>query len=130
MSLAIVVALALGIGGNAALFGIVEALELRPLPVGDPDRLVAIGLRPRTRADQLPGSLSVPDAEEIARSSPHLASVAVYRRETFGWSRAGETSKVNVLLASAGLFGTLGLPLPLGRDLAPSEVGPSPDGSR
>ena len=72
MSLAIVLALALGIGGNAALFGVVEALELRALPVGDPERLVAIGLRPRTRADQLPGSISVPDAEEIARSSPHL----------------------------------------------------------
>ncbi len=126
LSLAIVLALGLGIGGNAALFGIVEALELRPLPVGDPDRVVAIGLRPRTRPDQLPGSLSVPDAEEIARSSPHLASVAVFRRETFGWSRAGENRKVNVLLASAGLFRTLGLPLQLGRELARSEVGPSP----
>jgi ABC-type antimicrobial peptide transport system permease subunit len=62
LSLAIVVALGLGIGGNAALFGIVEALELRPLPVGDPERVVAMGLRPRTRPDQLPGSLSVPGA--------------------------------------------------------------------
>ena len=126
LSLAIVLALALGIGGNAALFGIVEALELRPLPVEDPERVVAIGLRPRTRADQLPGSISVPDAEEIARSSPHLASVAVFRRETFGWPRAGENRKINVLLASAGLFRTLGLPLQMGRELAPSEVGPSP----
>ena len=126
LSLAIVVALALGIGGNAALFGIVEALELRPLPLGDPERLVSIGLRPRVRANQLPAPLSVPDAEEIARSAPHLASVAVYRRETFGWLRAGEVRKVNVLLASAGLFGTLGLPLQLGRELSPSEVGPSP----
>lgn len=38
VSLAVIVALALGIGGNAALFGIVEALELRPLPLGDPER--------------------------------------------------------------------------------------------
>ena len=126
VSLAVIVALALGIGGNAALFGIVEALELRPLPLGDPERLVAIGLRPRTRADQLPGTLSVPDAEEIARSSPHLGSVAVYRRETFGWSSRGEGRKVDVLLASAGLFRTLGLPLQMGRELAPPEVGPAP----
>ena len=119
-------ALALGIGGNAALFGIVEALELRPLPLGDPERLVAIGLRPRARIDQLPGPLSVPDATEIAASAPHLASVAVYRRETFGWSHAGEATKVNVLLASAGLFRTLGLPLQMGRELSPADVGPSP----
>jgi len=126
VSLAIVLALALGIGGNAALFGIVEALELRPLPVRDPERLVTIGLRSRVRADQLPGPLSVPDAEEIARSSPHLGSLALYRRETFGWSRGAENRRVAVLLASAGLFRTLGLPLQLGRELAPSEVGPSP----
>jgi predicted permease len=126
VSLAIVLALALGIGGNAALFGIVEALELRPLPVGDPERLVTIGLRSRVRADQLPGPLSVPDAEEIARSSPHLGSLALYRRETFGWSRGAENRRVDVLLASAGLFRTLGLPLQMGRELAPSEVGPSP----
>jgi len=126
VSLAIVLALALGIGGNAALFGIVEALELRPLPVGEPERLVTIGLRSRVRADQLPGPLSVPDAEEIARSSPHLGSLALYRRETFGWSRGAENRRVAVLLASAGLFRTLGLPLQLGRELAPSEVGPSP----
>ncbi len=126
LSAAAILALALGIGANAALFAIVEALELRPLPLGDPERLVAVGLRPRVRADQLPGPLSVPDAQEIARSAPHLASLAIWRRETFAWARPGEAQKVNVLLASAGLFKTLGLPLQMGRELEPGEVGPSP----
>ena len=126
LSAAVILALGLGIGANAALFGIVEALELRPLPLGDPERLVAVGLRPRMRTDQLPGPLSVPDAEELARSAPHLASLVVWRRETFGWTRRGETRKVNVLLAGAGLFRTLGLPLQRGRELQPAEVGPSP----
>jgi len=126
LSAAVVLALALGIGANAALFAIVEALELRPLPLGDPERVVAIGLRPRARADQLPGPLSVPDSQEIARGAPHLASLATWRRETFAWERQGEARKVNVLLASAGLFRTLGLPLQIGRELEPGEVGPSP----
>ncbi|HET6982322.1 MAG TPA: ABC transporter permease, partial [Myxococcaceae bacterium] len=125
LSAAVILALALGIGANAALFAIVEALELRPLPLGDPERLVAIGLRPRVRADQLPGPLSVPDAQEIAQGAPHLASLATWRRETFAWTRQSEARKANVLLAGAGLFRTLGLPLQMGRDLEPGEVGPS-----
>jgi predicted permease len=126
VSLAVILALALGIGANAALFAIVEALELRPLPLGDPQRLVALGLEPRARPGQLPGPMSVPDAEEIARSAPHLASVAVYRRETFALASGGEARKVNVLLTSAGLFRTLGLPLQQGRDLERADVGVSP----
>ncbi|HET6983535.1 MAG TPA: ADOP family duplicated permease [Myxococcaceae bacterium] len=125
LSAAVILALALGIGANAALFAIVEALELRPLPLGDPERLVAIGLRPRVRADQLPGPLSVPDAQEIAQGAPRLASLATWRRETFAWTRQSEARKVNVLLAGPGLFKTLGLPLQMGRDIEPGEVGPS-----
>jgi len=123
VSLAVVLALALGIGANAALFGIVEALELRPLPLGDPERLVAVGLRPRARVDQLPAPLSIPDAEEMARSAPHLASLTTYRRETFAWSTGGETRRVNAVLTGAGLFRTLGLPLQAGRDIEPADVG-------
>jgi predicted permease len=125
VSAAVILALALGIGGNAALFGIVEALELRPLPLGDPDRLVAVGLRSRTRLDQLPAPLSIPDAAEIAPSAPHLASLTVYRRDAFAWSTRRESRRINALLTGADLFRTLGLPLQAGREIERSDVGTS-----
>ena len=125
VSLAVVLALALGIGANAALFSVVEALELRPLPLGDPERLVAVGLKPRARTEQLPSPISIIDADELARSSPHLASLTAYRRETFAWSSGAETRRVNVVLTGAGLFRTIGLPLQAGRDIEPRDVGVS-----
>jgi len=125
VSAAVILALSLGIGANAALFGVVEALELRPLPLGDPDRLVAIGLKPRARVDQLPSPISILDADEFARSSPHLASLTAYRRETFAWSTGGETRRVNAVSTGAGLFRTIGLPLQAGRDIEPRDVGVS-----
>ncbi len=41
-TLAVVASLTLGIGANSAVFSVVDALLLRPLPYGDPDRLILI----------------------------------------------------------------------------------------
>jgi hypothetical protein len=45
----IVVSLAVGIGANSAVFSVVDALLLRPLPYPEPNRLAAIGLQPAHR---------------------------------------------------------------------------------
>src|SRR5579884_2388441 len=100
------VTLALGIGANSAMFSVVNAVLLRPLPFPQPDRLVAIGeydVRhgiPRN-AD---GSVSYPNMADLRARNRTLADVAVY-----GWSEAtltgsGQPHHVALSRVNAGLF--------------------------
>lgn len=77
-TLAAVVTLALGIGGNVAVFTFVDAVLFRPLPFDEPDRLVTISEshveKGQHRAGVLPGSLL--DWRERSRSFESLALVA------------------------------------------------------
>lgn len=57
-TLAAIVSLALGIGANTALFGLLDALLFKPLPVREPNRLIRIGaLENNGRTIALPGPL-------------------------------------------------------------------------
>jgi putative ABC transport system permease protein len=124
LSLAVVATLAIGLGANTALFAIVDTLLLRPLPLPDAGRLVAVGLRPRAAAGDLPNPLSRPDLEEIGRDAPALQSVAGYRREQVTARMRGEPRPLAALITTPDLVRTVGLRLELGRDLAPADVTP------
>ncbi len=109
-----VLTLALGIGANTAIFSVVNAVLLRPLPYSRPDRLVFI-------YDSAPGfgipKFGLIGAEFLrlrdqARSFEH---VALYTPSTFTLTGAGEPERVSSGRASANLFATLGGPMALGR---------------
>ena len=116
LSLAVVATLAIGLGANTALFAIVDTLLLRPLPLPDAGRLVAVGLRPRAEAGALPHPLSRQDLEEIGRESPALQSFAGYRRDRLTARLRGEPRQLEALVTTPGLARTVGLRLELGRD--------------
>ena len=75
-----VLTLALGIGANTAIFSVVNAILLKPLPFPEPDQLVAVGMTDtRQKGDTNLNSLSYPDFFDFRDQNRTLASSAVYR---------------------------------------------------
>jgi putative ABC transport system permease protein len=85
-TLAIVGTLALGIGANAALFAVVNAVLLRPLPYGQPDRLVSIWTAPvGSPSDRNPSSYpDLTDWRAMSRSFESIGAVGFNRYELSG----------------------------------------------
>ena len=113
-TVAAAVTLALGIGANTAIFSLIEAVMLRPLPYKDPGRLVRF-------AD----SLTYSDFESWRSRNQSFRDVAVFYRNS-GWSRVtltgvSEPESVQGGFVSANFFPLMGVSPLLGRWLAPGE---------
>jgi predicted permease len=106
---AVVVTLALGIGANTATFSVIDALLLRPLPVSEPDRLVAIYRGPSGTV----GAFSYPDLVDVAQQHV-LAGVSAWGTHS-AWARlGGDVERMTVHLVSPNYFSVLGAPPQLG----------------
>jgi macrolide transport system ATP-binding/permease protein len=117
-----VLLLALGMGASTALFGLVDAALIQPLPYGDPGRLVSVMERIGTPV--LRTQLSHPDFLDWKRLSRTLASIDVstgtgYMLDTPGGAELAVGTRV-----SSGFFHTLGVVPRLGRDFHPGEDAP------
>jgi len=109
----VVATLALAIGANAAVFSILHAVVLEPLPYADPGRLIAMD--PYTKGH--PFSFSLPDFADITASLGDLisnsASYTPVEAQTL--TGRGEPRILNAIAATPGLFETLGVSPELGR---------------
>jgi predicted permease len=107
-----VVALALGIGANTAIFSIVNAVLLRPLPYADPERLLQLYTSmPQFRE----ASVSYPNFLDWQRRSRSFDLMAAYRGETFNLTGQATPERLRGQMASSELFPTLGVRPVLGR---------------
>ncbi|MDQ6765258.1 MAG: ABC transporter permease [Verrucomicrobiota bacterium] len=109
------VTLALGIGANTAIFSVVNAVLLKPLPFSSPDELVAFGSTDNRQAASSPNSLSYPDFFDFRAQNQTLAAAAAYRDRGFGLVEERETRSVHGEKVSAELFDVLGLKPLIGR---------------
>ena len=117
-SLLAIVTLALGIGANAAIFGVVKSVLIDALPYADADRLMRVYGR-FLEGDENRGPLSagtVADIAERQRSFERMAAFAGLPREAVFTGEAGP-SVVNIAWVEPALFGTLGVPAAVGRSL-------------
>jgi predicted permease len=119
LTLVIVASLALGIGANSAIFSIVNGLLLRPLPVEEPSRLVA--LASSDSHDVYPHGISYPDFLDYRSHSEALADLMVYAPGPFSLSQGGPSERIWGVLASGNYFSLLGVKPAYGRGFLPED---------
>jgi putative ABC transport system permease protein len=115
-SVTAILMLAFGIGATTAIFSIVEAVLLRPLPFPNSERLVSLG-------DILQGSnyggdgvsVTTSDILNYTRDTHSFESLGGYQQTGYELSGSGEPAQVNAARLSAGVFPALAVPPLMGR---------------
>ena len=122
-----VLTLALGIGANTAIFSVVNAVLLRPLPYADDERLVTIwGKLPAAGVKRL--YVSIPEFVDYRERTRSFTQVGVYAGTEFTLTGRGEAERLNGAQVSANLLPLLGVNPVLGRHFLTEEH--EPDHSR
>lgn len=111
-----ILCLALGIGANAALFSVLNAVLLRPLPFHEPDRLVRIF---EEFGEGGQGSVSVPNFRDWAEQNTGFEQIAAYQMGSRNLQSTGDPERIRAVEATANLFSLLGARPLLGRAFTP-----------
>ncbi len=116
-----VLTLAAGIGAPSAIFGLLDAVYFRPLPIAEPDRLVDVTLvSPASRF----ATLSYEEVRDIERSVPAFKDVMAIGQRGVTLNRNGEAELLLIHYVSGRFFPSLGIPMHLGRGFSPADDRP------
>src|SRR5215467_13652434 len=118
----IVLILALGIGANTAIFSIVDAVLLRPLPYKNPERLIRIA---EVAAKRVVAAIPASDYLRWSGRGDLFAQTAPFLKDNVVLTGAGEPDQVYCLRTSGALFQMLGVRARLGRTLLESDDDPA-----
>jgi predicted permease len=118
-----IVVLALGIGANTAIFSVVNAVLLRPLPFGNPDRLVHVWHVPPPKS--FPGisrfSVSAANYIDWKAQNDVFQDMAIFSGSSMNLTGGGKPEFVQAATVSADFFKVLGVQPMLGRTFVPGE---------
>ena len=113
--------LAIGIGANAVIFTVVQAVLLAPLPYREPARLVSV----LARKPRWTTSMSGPDVADMRSQSTTLEDVALAGYNSGDFQGAAGPERITGSKVSANTFTLLGVPPILGRASRPPTTVPA-----
>jgi putative ABC transport system permease protein len=123
LSFAVIATLALGIGATTAIYTVVYAALLAPLPLPQPDQLVMVWSKIQGNRN----GISAGDFLDWQRRSQSFQSLCAFTGGNFNLGTRAEPEQINGRLASPGFFRMMGLPFQSGRDFLPEEGLPGKD---
>src|SRR6184192_645358 len=118
-----VIALALGIGANSAIFSVVNAVLLRPLPFKNPAQLVMVWEN-ATHLGFPKNTPSPPNFVDWQKQNTVFTGMAAMSERSFNLTGVGEPERLDGRRVSANLFDLLGVPALLGRTFVPEDDRP------
>src|SRR5579864_4325184 len=120
-ALTAVLTLALGIGGNTAIFTVIRSVLLKPLEYRDPDRLVYLSIdNPRQKVND--ASFTLVRFEEMRSAAKSFEGLGAYGRpDNVTLSGSGEPEALKAARVSANFLVILGVQPALGRGFRPEE---------
>ncbi|HQZ38849.1 MAG TPA: ABC transporter permease [Vicinamibacterales bacterium] len=111
--------LALGIGANTAIFSVIKAVVLNPLPYDEPERIAVLWeVNPEGNQDRV----SAPTFDDWKAEARSFESLAAYRHVDFAYSGTGDPRNVPGVRATPALFEVLKARAQMGRTFVPDEA--------
>ena len=118
-----VLTLALGIGANTAIFSVVDAVLLRPLPYPHADRLVSLDTKvPGPGKDVFGRAMSYPDLQQLQALTKDFAGVGAYTYARYNYAGSGQARELAAAVVSPNLFDVLNVSPVLGRAFTGAEL--------
>jgi predicted permease len=114
-----VLSLALGIGANTAIFSLVNAVLLRPIPVQEADRLATVFMTDTRNPGNLP--LSHLNYKDLRSQNEVFTDMAAFTFTQVNWSNGNASEQVLLQVAAGSYFTVLGTQPAIGRGFAADE---------
>jgi predicted permease len=126
-SVVVLLTLAIGIGSTTAIFSVVHALLLKPLPYPDSDRLVRLVQSSTDRPQRVPGGIRVQELAELRSRMRSVSSIGVSNLAIMTMTGEGEATRLEGMRISAAIWQAIRAKPLLGRVFDAGEDAPEAD---